>query len=281
MVELILYCPNCGRPIQEGAFFCPNCGYPILIDRSLLGDELAGLTYVAKPVLYVSDLAYLFGEHFVSRFRWVSPTLFHYVMFPAKTTLPYSGLRVACTSLIVAILVATLIELEAMKLIVIEFKPVKRFGLFDTMDIYIKPIGEQVFEQDSIEYMVLERLEAGKPVRLSELVADVVGGIPFFKRLGLVFMSHKRMLKNVRIRLHKKGLLPTSDGSKVDERYRRFIDLYKGETARALWLLDTYAMRDKERFRKLADRVLETLLTPGMMMSILVVIVCTILMWLL
>jgi len=276
-----LYCPNCGRPLREGVYFCPNCGYPVLVDRSLLADELAGLTYVAKPILYVSDLAYLFGEHFVSRFRWVSPSLFHYMMFPAKTVLPYSGLRVACITLIVAIIVATLIELEAMKLITIEFKPVKRFGLFNTVDVYIRPVGKQVFEQDSIEYMVLEKLKAGKPVRLSELVVDIVGGIPFLRGLGLVFISHKRMLKRSRVRLHKKGLLPTSDGSKVDERYRRFIDLYKGEAARALWLLDTYAMRDKVRFRRLVDRILETLLAPGMAMSILIVIVCTVLMWLL
>ena len=129
--------------------------------------------------------------------------------------------------------------------------------------------------------MVLEKLKAGKPVRLSELVVDIVGGIPFLRGLGLVFISHKRMLKRSRVRLHKKGLLPTSDGSKVDERYRRFIDLYKGEAARALWLLDTYAMRDKVRFRRLVDRILETLLAPGMAMSILIVIVCTVLMWLL
>lgn len=276
-----MYCPNCGRPVQEGAFFCPNCGYPILVDRSLLSDELAGLTYVSKPIVYVSDLAYLFGEHFVSRFRWISPTLFHYVMFPAKTVLPYSGLRVAYVSLIVAVLMATLIELEAMRLIAVKFKPVRRLGLFGTVDVYIEPIEGRVFEKDSFEHMILKRLKTGEPVRLSELITDLVGGLPLFRRFGLVFVSHKRLLERIKARLCRKGILPTSYRGKVDERYRRIIDLYRGDAARALWLIDIYAMRNREQFRKMADKILEALVTPGLVMSILIIIACTILMWLL
>lgn len=281
MVELVLYCPNCGRPLQEGVFFCPSCGYPVFVDRSLLAEELAGLTYAAKPTLYVSDLAYLFGEHFVSRFRWVSPTLFHYMMFPATTTLPYSGQRVTYISLMVAVIAATLIELEAMKLVAMRFKPVKRLGLFDAVDIYVEPVGEGVFEQDSFEHMVLERLKPGRPVRLSELITDIIGELPISKRLGIVFISHKRLIDAIKARLRGKGVLPPSDRTRVDERYRGIISLYKGDAARALWLMDVYATHNGEQFRRLADKILDTLVTPGMVMSILVVVVCTLIMWLL
>lgn len=257
-----MHCPNCGGFTLEDAIFCSSCGYPLLGVLKLFEDEVRGLTPTAKPVVYMSDLAYLFADHFLPRFQWVRRVLSYYTAFPSITVLPHSGFKTPSLSLACVILAAAFIELEAMKFIMLRSRTQKRFKVIKVSEVLIRSTSKSTFECDSIEHSILDRLEDGRWIKLSELVTEII----FKDGVARLIGSYKPILSRVKNRLHRKGLLSNVKSTE------QMVNWYKGDAARALMLLDNYSLRKGGIYRSLVSKIVQGLLAPSMKLSIIILI---------